>query len=211
MAGRITKNELSDNLKIEIENKASQNDVNTLQDGVNSHWAEDATDAHNAGNISVIDTEGHFTATDVEGALSELFTSVSDGKTVVAAAITDKGISASGSDTFSQLAGKIGQINTGKKWASGNGTGIATTFTVTGLDFTPTIVLIDWRYDSASSNIYRQTNISALFNNEYMKYYYMRYAGAGSQMATGAEITISSGGFTGTCINGYPYQWIAIE
>src|SRR5690606_21160065 len=38
------------------------------------------------------------------------FTSVSDGKTLIATAITDKGIPASGSDTFSQLANKIEQI-----------------------------------------------------------------------------------------------------
>ncbi|WP_068786605.1 tail fiber protein [Paenibacillus phocaensis] len=43
-------------------------------------------------------------------AINELFTNVSDGKNAVAAAITGKGVPASGSDTFGQLAGKIGQI-----------------------------------------------------------------------------------------------------
>ena len=56
---------------------------------------------------------GHFTATDAEGVFEELFTSVSSGKTSIAAAITDKGVSASGSDTFTQLAGKIDSITTG--------------------------------------------------------------------------------------------------
>ncbi|ETT30652.1 putative tail fiber protein [Paenibacillus sp. FSL R5-192] len=45
-------------------------------------------------------------------AINELFTSVSDGKTRIAAAITGKGVAASGSDTFPQLATKIGQIQT---------------------------------------------------------------------------------------------------
>ncbi|WP_342570348.1 pyocin knob domain-containing protein [Paenibacillus sp. FSL R5-0749] len=42
----------------------------------------------------------------------DLFTSVSDGKNAIAAAITGKGVAASGSDTFPQLATKIGQIQT---------------------------------------------------------------------------------------------------
>jgi hypothetical protein len=44
---------------------------------------------------------------------NELFTSVSDGKNAVATAITGKGVPASGSDTFTQLASKVGSINTG--------------------------------------------------------------------------------------------------
>ncbi|GJM78899.1 hypothetical protein HMSSN139_13950 [Paenibacillus sp. HMSSN-139] len=43
-------------------------------------------------------------------AINELFTNVSNGKTSVAAAITGKGVAASGSDTFAVLAAKIGQI-----------------------------------------------------------------------------------------------------
>jgi len=77
-----------------------------------SHKNENTTGAHKAKNIAIDNAEGHFTATDVEGALNELFTSVSDGKTLIATAIADKGIPASGSDTFSQLANKIEQIET---------------------------------------------------------------------------------------------------
>lgn len=44
-------------------------------------------------------------------AVNELFTSASDGKTAVAAAITGMGQAASGSDTFAQLAAKIADIS----------------------------------------------------------------------------------------------------
>ncbi|MCA1293716.1 phage tail protein [Paenibacillus sp. alder61] len=44
-------------------------------------------------------------------AINELFTNVSDGKNTIASAITGKGVPASGSDTFSALAGKIGKID----------------------------------------------------------------------------------------------------
>lgn len=43
-----------------------------------------------------------------------LFQSVSNGKNLIATAITDKGVVANGSDTFSVLANKIGQIETDK-------------------------------------------------------------------------------------------------
>ncbi|QOY37985.1 hypothetical protein AWH56_010700 [Anaerobacillus isosaccharinicus] len=91
-------------------------------------------------------------------AVNELFTNVSSGKIQVAAAITDKGVNANGSDTFSQLASKIGQIATGKKWASGITSSSATTMafrlgssgtstvsrpfiTVSGLDFIPNFII----------------------------------------------------------------------
>lgn len=49
----------------------------------------------------------------IVAAVNELFTSVSDGKTLIAASITDKGIPADGSDTFAVLAGKIQDIPSG--------------------------------------------------------------------------------------------------
>lgn len=46
----------------------------------------------------------------IVNAINELFTNVSSGKSSIAAAITGKGVEASGNDTFVQLADKIGQI-----------------------------------------------------------------------------------------------------
>ncbi|WP_218653034.1 hypothetical protein [Paenibacillus sp. 79R4] len=62
------------------------------------------------GNLSTLQTTDK---SNVVKAINELFTNVSDGKNAVAAAITGKGVPASGSDTFSQLSSKIGQIVTG--------------------------------------------------------------------------------------------------
>ncbi|WP_128895714.1 pyocin knob domain-containing protein [Longirhabdus pacifica] len=64
-----------------------------------------------AENTSIEDSGDKFAATDVEGALSELFTNVSDGKTTLAAAITDMGQSALGNMTFAQLAVKVKDIS----------------------------------------------------------------------------------------------------
>ena len=86
-----------------------------IKENIASHQSETATNVHRASNISITDAEGRFTATNVESALNELFTSANDGKTAVATAITAKGVDASPTDTFPILATKIGQITTGKR------------------------------------------------------------------------------------------------
>ena len=71
-----------------------------------------------ASGVSIADAADNFAATDVEGALSELFTSVSSGKTLIAGAITDKGVSTSATDTFSTMATNIGSISGGGNYQS---------------------------------------------------------------------------------------------
>ena len=63
-----------------------------------------------ANGVSIIDAENNFTSTNVEGALAELFQSVSNGKTLIASAITDKGVTTSNSDTFQTMANNISKI-----------------------------------------------------------------------------------------------------
>lgn len=74
--------------------------------------------------------------------LQSLFQSVSDGKTKLAAATTDQGVSTSPTATFDQMAANIRAIRTGRKEAKGvaytNGTG---RIEVTALGFTPRIIL----------------------------------------------------------------------
>ncbi len=60
------------------------------QDEFESHKAETATQVHLAKNIGLEDAGNHFAATDIEGALSELFQSVSNGKGLLETAIPDK-------------------------------------------------------------------------------------------------------------------------
>lgn len=99
-----------------------------------------------ASKIGIHDADSNFIATDVEGALSELFTNVSNGKNSIATAITDvdNSLNPSGSDTFTQLADTIKNISIGKKFA--NGTlyvgGASNNALVTGLDFKPNVVLV---------------------------------------------------------------------
>lgn len=57
------------------------------------------------------------TATNVQDAVTGLFTSVSEGKAAIAAAITDKGVETAADATFQQMAGNIEQISAGGGWA----------------------------------------------------------------------------------------------
>jgi hypothetical protein len=98
--------------------------------------------------VNIADTGNLFTATNVEGALSELFINANNGKTAIANAVNAKGISASGADTFSVLATKIATtslVNTAdatvvaSEMISGktgykNGTKVSGTMPIIGVD-----------------------------------------------------------------------------
>ena len=90
--------------------------------GTNYDTLYPATTAEQA---SYSNTTTHSTATTVQGVIDELFTSVSNGKTSLASAITDKGQSTSPDDSFSTMATNINNIQTFKpeqsKTATQNG------------------------------------------------------------------------------------------
>ena len=74
---------------------------------------ESIDNAINAENIIIKDTDNNFTATHVEGALKELFQSASNGKTLIANAITGKGVATNVSDSFQTMATNIKNISSG--------------------------------------------------------------------------------------------------
>lgn len=129
-----------------------QQEMNDLEQTVGAHQTdlESQESGKGASLIGINDSSNLLTATTVEGALAEVMTkansafqSASDGKTLVANAITAKGQTASGNDTFAQLATAIGNISTGKKWASGTlTTNSSGTFSVSNLAFSPNLVFV---------------------------------------------------------------------
>lgn len=110
--------------------------INKVIKLIDEHQADEA--AHGIGNKSTLKTTNKTT---LVAAINELFTNANDGKTAVASAVTNKGVQASPSDTFSQLAAKIGQISTGKKWASGSMV-LGDEQEIGGLKFKPSIILV---------------------------------------------------------------------
>ena len=90
---------------------AKLNKIEAGIDGVNKKVASGGTGSTEASAVSIQDTANNFTATNVEGALAELFQSVSSGKSLIASAITDKGVSTSNTATFQEMATNIGNIS----------------------------------------------------------------------------------------------------
>lgn len=68
---------------------------------------------------NLYDTWGAWVKVPSRDEFESLKSSVSDGKSAIAAAITGKGVAASGSDTHTQLATKVSQVITGKRVLSG--------------------------------------------------------------------------------------------
>lgn len=99
-------------LQTQIDGKADKTEVTAhLGDNTKHITVTERTSWNNA--VNDIGTKSNLLTTNktnIVSAVNELFTNVSDGKNVIATAITDKGQSATGSDTFNQLATKIIQI-----------------------------------------------------------------------------------------------------
>ena len=136
------------------ETKASQV---IAEDGSNleSHLAEIVSQEVGKGAdiIGLPDPNNLFTATNVGGAMNELFTNVSSGKSLVGGAITgvDDSVVIPTDPTFGDLASAIGSISTGKKWASGTTKSVNAKLDITGLEFTPSVIIIKGlNYDSSS-------------------------------------------------------------
>lgn len=76
-------------------------------------FTEDGENDVSASEIAYDNTESGMTATNTQEAIDELFQSVSEGKSMIAAAVTDKGVETAATDSFTAMAVKIGQIETG--------------------------------------------------------------------------------------------------
>ena len=89
-----------------------QGDVAELQNEVSDLTGDIASIRTDIGDMSTVPTA----AKNAAGAITELFTSVGSGKEMLAAAITDKGVPTSPTDTFATMAANIGAIETGGPW-----------------------------------------------------------------------------------------------
>lgn len=65
-------------------------------------------------------TSSIITSNNVQGAIDQLFTSVSNGKSLIAEAITDKGVSTASNATFQTMANNINNIPIGLNFTSQN-------------------------------------------------------------------------------------------
>lgn len=99
-----------DILQTNIDNEQSSriSEIQSLRNNLAS-----STTGFGASMVHIEDANSNFQTNTVEGALAQLFTSVSNGKIEIATAITDQGGTASGSDTFTELSTAISNLPTG--------------------------------------------------------------------------------------------------
>lgn len=90
----------------------TNSDVDNVQNILVTYQADLESKEKDKGASLIGINDNNFTATNVEGALNELFINVSNGKSQIASAITDMGQTASGGDTFTALGTKIKAIST---------------------------------------------------------------------------------------------------
>lgn len=203
----------------------SANSVKTnVSNAIGSPATSNDTGATLAGYINtekgrIASTVGDGTGT---SALQYLVDRLLQRRTDIATAVNSKGVSASSADTLAQLATKISQIATGKKWASGTLTSGTTQVSytswtagvrnfyqiaVSGLAFTPSVIIFSRADGSSSDDLgFYFPNFDFRGNAGYDIY---TLAFLGVQTPAGA---ITSNGFTMPV--GYSstsYKWIAFE
>lgn len=154
----------------------------------------------------------------VVSAVNELFTNVNDGKNVIASAIIGKGGTASGSDTFAQLAAAIrglkGNVAMGY-FDHASTSNLSITESVSGLSFTPRYVFM--RIDTVA-NPGNQTRFLGLISNQ-PPFNFVIGLGARADLSS---FIPAVGGFTVTVNFGITdsritqlvsqlHEWIAVE
>ena len=104
-----------DDIIIFKDHRQDISDINTKIGDKNGLPSGDANiiDSINRIDNSIGTEELPTTAKTLKGAIAETFQSVSSGKTLIASAITDKGISTSNTDTFQTMANNIVSLSTG--------------------------------------------------------------------------------------------------
>ena len=107
--------EQADGRYIQMVNGATTTLASSLQvSGINNiEFTEEGENPITASNVSYSNTTSGMTSGNVQNAIDELFQSVSEGKSLIAAAVTDKGVETAATDSFATMAGNIGQISSG--------------------------------------------------------------------------------------------------
>ena len=206
----------------ETQNKINQaitvaNEVPSLvahRDNANIHVTSGQKASWN-GAVTDIGTKSSLLTTnkiDLVSAVNELFTNANNGKTAVSSAITAKGVSASPTDTFSVLAEKIGQINTGKKFATSE-LDVIKTLRITGLGFRPSIVLV--KQGNTSENPWTSVPWATIYYCELLSINQGQYSNDNYVWVHNDRLTVNDSGFSvelpNETQNARPTKWIAIE
>ena len=207
------------------------NMITQLQSSFNAH--QDDGTAHGIGDRTNLETNEKGT---IVGAMNELFTNVSDGKSLVGGAITgvDDSVVIPTDPTFQQLASAISGISTGGKTASGTGNSsdpypgvyfrrIGSDmerigyFDIIGLDFEPSVIIA---YSLPDFNTFPYAIMLPEFENDaqgFNRYLITGYQGLSRMQETKNHVVrvddmvIIPGGYRIPAELTKTYTWIAFE
>ena len=113
MVGAMTQ-EQGDGRYIQLEDGGTATMGESIGDGPFQITFEDDEDTElSAGEISYDNSTSGMSAVNTQDAIDELFQSVSEGKSLIAAAVTDKGVQTAATDTFAEMAENIEAIEGG--------------------------------------------------------------------------------------------------
>lgn len=115
-----------------------------------------------ANDVSYDNTTSGLTADNVQDAIDEVFQSVSDGKELIADAITDKGVQTSANDSFATMATNISNIQSGEAELAFNVNN--STSTVANEEYSHTVVSSGKLYLGLMSYIYQRE--AKLYKND---------------------------------------------
>lgn len=191
--------------------------------------------------IGLNDSGNKFTATNVEGALNELFQNADNGqksinavigspvlsgdtyvetssklqilKSTMASNLTSKGQSSVGTESLTGLIDKIPNISTGKKWASGAITQTENLVSIRGLTFKPKIVILTGVSTSDSNKTTRMVYVddSMVSISLYNNVVNRTMVRSDATTSVSPAGTMFSDGFEMTFPSRGNTQWIAYE
>ncbi|PIC65327.1 hypothetical protein CSV79_01510 [Sporosarcina sp. P13] len=199
---------------------AEKNIQMTQRNTANTGW-DDLFPKTKAENVAINPISG-LTGANVQIAMQNLFQFANDGKTRVANAVTAKGVAASPADTFAVLATKIGQINTGAKWASGKSIYTDSSYDggylqpVNNLGFRPNFI-IAWTPTTRNPGVQQEVIYVSLELIQSLSFVGdIEVSGAPSQQITKSGFNITDNGFqvrqiTRSGSTGDVWNWIALK
>lgn len=197
-------NENADKIDTELKSHAdSIAEIGTHLADYTQHVEDES--AHGIGNKSLLETTEKAT---IVGAVNELFTNVSDGKSLVGGAITgiDNSVVIPTDPTFGDLASAIGGISTGKKWASGSGVfGSNKIAEVRGLAFSPKLIIINSSGTIGSGRVVYMHGHDATKNRTSYSVSQISFVSSWEVFTDGFKIVID------WAYHGGNYSWVAYE
>ena len=96
---------------VDLSGYATKDELNAKANATHTHTVSDITNLSISTYQTKTDDELITQNKTIVGAINETFQSVSNGKTLIASAITDKGVTTSNNDTFQVMADNISKIN----------------------------------------------------------------------------------------------------